>query len=787
VIGRTLGQFHVLEKLGAGGMGVVYRARDGRLHRDVALKFLPPGILASQQARHRFHREALALSRLNHPGIATVYDFQTVDEMDFLVMEYIPGESLDERIARGPIPEPELIEIGVQLADGLAEAHRCGVIHRDLKPGNIMVKPDGRLKILDFGLAQWLGTESQIQSTVTGVAESHGVAGTPAYMAPELLAGNPADERCDLYALGLVLYEGATGRRPFPGLPVGALLEAIQHRSPPTPSSIHSEISAGLESMILKCIEKQRERRFHSANELASGLRSLGGPSMRGPTRGARRGVATLSMGLAIVLLGGSYFGWQRFRDAQGSPAAAIRSLAVLPFGNLSGDPEQEYFALGMTEELISQLSHVRAIRVTSLTSVRRYGNSQRPLPEIARELGVDGVIEGNVLKSRDHLRTTVHLISARDDAQLWSAEYDGDTTDVLALQSRMARAIVSEIQVHLSRRERSHLAPPRRVDPVAHQLYLRGRYQWNRRTDAGIRLAIEYFQRAVARDSLYALAHSGLADAWAEAGLYGFLRPQEARVRAHAEALRAVELDPDLAEGHVSLGHVLHNFDWNWEGADREYRRAIELSPSNALAHSWHAHLLMQLGRFREAEAELIDSQDLDPLSLQIAMARGIFYYYARRYDVALEHLQRAAELDSGSALLHRARAAVLDRQGHEREAIDELARSFALQGQGDVGRALVHAYADAGLKGALDLLIAGLVQKRASGAYEPAEHIAELYARTGRVEQAFEWLETSYREHDTELNRLRVDPIFDPLRNDPRFDAFLRRLGFDASSARL
>jgi serine/threonine protein kinase/tetratricopeptide (TPR) repeat protein len=786
VIGRTLGQFQVVEELGAGGMGVVYRAHDERLRRDVALKFLPRGAFAGGQMRRSFHREALALSRLNHPGIATVHDFQTIDDLDFLVMEYIPGESLEERIQRGPVPESELVAIGVQLAEGLAEAHRCGVIHRDLKPGNLRITPEGRLKILDFGLAKWLGPDSEVQSTLSSSTDSRGVAGTPAYLAPELLSGTPASERSDLYCAGLVLYEGATGQRPFHGLPVGVLIETIRHQSPPTPRSLNPALSTGLESIIMKCTEKRPERRFGSANELAHALRQHGGLSPRGPSIVARRRAPkALWAGLAVLLVGIFLLAWQMSREAR-SPAASIRSLAVLPLGNLSGDPEQEYFALGMTEELIAQLSHVRAIRVTSLTSVRRYGNSKRSMPEIARELGVDGVIEGNVIKYRDRLRTTVHLIDARDDAQLWSGEYDGDTTDALALQSRMARAIVNEIRVRLSPEERSHLATPRHVDPVAHQLYLRGRYQWNRRTDAGIRLAIDYFQRAVARDSLYALAYSGLADAWAEAALYGFLRPLEARERARTEALRAVALDPDLAEGHTSLAHVLHNFDWDWNGADREYRRAIELSPSNALAHGWRAHLLAQRGAFDQARRELREAQSLDPLSLQIALAEGVFEYYARRYDSALEALQRAAELDSSSALLHRAKAAILDRQGHERQAIGELARSFALQGQPEAGVAVTRAYEATGLKGAVDVVITGLLRKRAAGLYEPAEHIAELYARTGRTEQALEWLETAYREHDTELNRLRIDPIFDPLRSDPRFAALLHRIGLDAPPPR-
>jgi tetratricopeptide (TPR) repeat protein len=368
----------------------------------------------------------------------------------------------------------------------------------------------------------------------------------------------------------------------------------------------------------------------------------------------------------------------------------------------------------------------------------------------------------------------------------LWSGQYDGDTSDVLGLQSRMAWAIVREIRVRLSPVERERLPGERRVDPVAHELYLRGRYQWNRRSDAGIRLSMEYFQRAIRQDSLYALAHAGLADAWGAAGLYGLIPPLEARKHALASATRAVALDPDLPEAHTSLGNILHNFDWNWNGAEEEYERAITLNPSNATAHHWRGHLLAQRGRFDAARAELREAQELDPLSVTIVLGGGVIEYFARKYDAALEHFQRAAELDSSSVLLHRVTAAVLDRQGHEREAVRELARSFELRGQPDVAAALERAFDASGTKGALGFLIAGLLKKRASGAYEPAEHIAELYSRLGRIDDAFHWLDVAYREHDTELNRLGVDPIFDPLRSDPRYAVLLHRVGLDAPAPR-
>ncbi len=789
MIGTVLGQFRIEAELGSGAMGVVYRARDERLHRDVALKFIAPDLLASSEARGTFHREALALSRLNHPGIATVHDFQSSEGRDFLVMEYIAGDSLDQRFARGPLSETEVIALGVQLAEGLAAAHRAGVIHRDLKPGNLRMTPEGRLKILDFGLAKWLGRETASVAHVTDTASQGTLKGTPAYMAPEVLRGMPADERSDLYAAGLVLYEAATGQRPFANLPLPALFEAILNRKPPMPRSLNPSISPALEAVIVRCIENDPNLRYASAIDLSQALHALADmtPERRARVTPRARGPVALVVGtLALLALPAGYFGWQRLGPGRATPAASIRSLAVLPLGNLSGDPEQEYFADGMTEELIASLSSVHALRVTSLTSVMRYKKTRASMPEIANELGVDGVIEGNILKSRDRLRTTVHLISAREDRQLWSRQYDGDTSDVLGLQRRMAWAIVREIRVRLSAEERNRLPGERRVDPVAHQLYLRGRYQWNRRSDAGIRLSIDFFQRAIRQDSLYALAHAGLADAWGAAGLYGLIPPIEARKNAFASASRAVALDPDLPEAHTSLGNILHNFDWNWQAAEQEYDRAIALNPSNAVAHHWRGHLLAQQGHFDAARAELREARDLDPLSVTILLGGGVVEYFARRYPAALEFVQRAAELDSTSSLLHRVKAAVLDQQGNEREGVRELARSLALRGQPEVGAALVRAYETSGTHGALGLLVAGLLKKRASDAYEPAEHLAELYARMGDLEPAIRWLEVAYREHDTELNRLGVDPIFDPLRSDPRFVDLVRRVGLAARPVR-
>jgi len=770
VIGRLLGQFRILEQVGAGGMGIVYRARNERLQSEVAIKVLPPHALDDQSARRDFHRGAVAVSRINHPGIATVYDFQTIDGMDLLIMEYVPGESLDARIANGPLPEAQIVDLGIQLCEGLAEAHARDVIHRDLKPGNLRITPQGRLKVLDFGLAKWLPTLGS-DSSATTTADSQTIVGTPAYLAPEVIRGEPADKRSDLYGVGLALYEMATGARPFARPTAGAAMAAALSDPPPPPRRTNPRISRELEAVILRCLEKDPARRFASATELADALRALRTPGTRTPA--ARRWLAPAG---AALLLGAVVIA-PRFIPL--GSKTEIRSLAVLPLANLSNDVDQEYFADGMTEAVIGQLSNVVELRVISFTSVQRYKNARLPVPEIARQLGVDGVVEGTVARARNHLRITVNLIDARDDDRLWSGVYDGDTTDVLDLQSRVALAIVKEVQVQLSAVEQSRLQGRQDVAPGAVDAYQRGRYQWNKRSASGIRLAIDYFQSAIEMDSTYALAYSGLADAWAASGLYGYTTPTDARARALAAASRAVTLDPHLAEGHASLAHLLHNFDWRWSEAEGEYRRAIELKPNYALAHHFYAHLLAQQGRFDEARGMVATAQALDPQSLPVALAGASIEYFARDYDAALAACRRAATVDSTSSLLYRLQAGILDRLGREPEAFRSLARSFSLAGQNGLATALVGAYGAAGTNGAIDLLIGAVKRKRDSGAYEPAEHLAELEARRGRNDEAIRWLEIGFQEHDSELNRLGVDPIFDPLRSDPRFAELVRRIG--------
>ncbi len=539
MIGKTLGHYRILEKIGAGGMGVVYRAHDERLDRDVALKVLPAGSLTDESARKRFRKEALALAKLSHANIAPIYDFDTQDGTDFLVMERVGGQSLAQRLAAGSLAEKEVATLGAQIAAALEEAHDQGIIHRDLKPANVLLTPKGQAKVLDFGLAKLLRPVSS--TTTESFTETQATAGTLPYMAPEQLRGETADARTDLFAAGIVLYEMSTGQRPFREAIVSRLTDAILHQPPVPPRALNARISSELERIILKCLEKEPENRYQSAKELGVDLRRLAAPSAMPvavipaprPKISLRR--AVLSGGVAVVLLlaviASVNVGAWRARLLGRAASPNIESLAVLPLANLSRDPEQEYFADGMTEALITDLSKISALKVISRTSVMQYKGVKKPLPEIARELGVDGVIEGSVQRSGGQVLITAQLIRAATDTHLWAESYERELRDVLALQSEVARAIASEIKVKLTPQEQTRLASARPVNPHAYELYLKGRFYWSKRTDEGLKKSVGYFNQALEEDPTYALAWAGLADTYLNmGGEYRVLPPPEAR-----------------------------------------------------------------------------------------------------------------------------------------------------------------------------------------------------------------------------------------------------------------
>ncbi len=789
MIGKTLSHYHIVEQIGAGGMGEVYRARDEHLGRDVAIKVLPPGMLTDEAARKRFPKEARALSKLNHPNIQTVLDFDSQDGVDFLVTEYVPGITLSDKLALRALPEKDVTQLGAQLAEGLAAAHEHGVVHRDLKPANLRVTPDGWLKILDFGLAKLvrpMGDRATIEGTTESVSETQAGAGTLPYMAPEQLRGENVDARTDIYAAGAVLYEMATGQRPFPETQTTQLIDAVLHRPPVAPRALNPRVSLELEQIILKCLEKEPENRYQSAREVVVDLRRAGAPvstatGRRAPPRRTLWHILLPAVGIAAVVLLLALLGLdlERLRDRLlGGPAPGpITSLAVLPLENLMGDPEQEYFVDGMTEALISELAQIGALKVISRTSVMRFKGTDKSLPEIARDLGVDGIIEGSVLRAGDQIRITAQLIEGATDRHLWASSYERDLSNILALQSEVARAIAREIKIKLTPREQARLASPRPVNTEVYQLYLRGRYHWNKRTQEGFKKGLEFFEQALERDPTYPLAYAGLADTYSLLANYFFLPPQEAFPRAKAAAMKALEIDDTLAEAHTSLAFARHHYDWDWSGAEGEYKRALELNPGYATAHQWYAEYLTTVGRHEEAIAEIGLAQELDPLSLVIDANVGRLLYYTRQYDRAIEELQNTLKLDPNYFWAHVFLGMAFEQKGMYAEAMAEAQKVVALGGGGP-NVVLTRAYAASGRTDDARKVLKALQQRY--GEDVESYSMGGIHAALGEKDEAFAWLEKAFDEHSFFLVFLRADPWFDSLRTDPRFADLLGRLSF-------
>jgi len=782
VVGHKLGHYRLLEQIGSGGMGLVFRARDERLERDVAVKLLPLGTFADERARHRFRKEALALSRLNHPNIATVHDFDSQDGIDLLVTELIPGITLDAKIAAGPLAENDVIRIGLQLVEGLAAAHQHGVIHCDLKPSNLRLTPDGRLKILDFGLARM---QSSPDAATESYAHSTTPAGTLPYMAPEQLRGEELSPRVDIWAVGVVLYQLATGELPFKAKTAQALAGAILHQSP-RPSKLNtSQLAMGLQSIILKCLEKAPEYRYQSAKELVVDLKRLASASNRAdtepglfPNPSTKRRWAYAGAGLLVLaLVTTASIMRSRSTSAAGAP---ITSIAVLPLANMSADRSQEYFADGMTEAVISNLAQIRALKVTSRTSIMRYKGSTKSVPEIARELNVDAIVEGSVHREGARVLVTARLIRAATDSRLWANEYQRNLSDVLKLQTEIARAISSEVRVQLTPEERVRLANARTVNPDAYEAYLRGRFHYLRLNEPDLKIAIAEFDRAIELEPDFALAYASLSQAWQERSTWGALSLADVESQSRAAAEKALQLDDNVAEAHVSLAAIKWHWDLEWRTAEQEFQRALELDRNNLDGLIRYAFFLNALGRFADAEALMERAYGLDPNDSTVESNFGRMVYRARRYQEALEHLQRAIDLDPNNFGAYGRMADVYELMGDYPRAL-----SFAQQAEAkragsgvparyssEIGRAQA-------LMGQRKLALQTIAAMKANVSNGSATNIALVYAAVGDKDQAFAWLEQAVARREL-VNLLPTEPKLDILRSDPRWQDFLRSINY-------
>jgi eukaryotic-like serine/threonine-protein kinase len=791
--GSELGHYRIVERIGAGGMGEVYRARDQHLARDVAIKVLPPGTLTDESARKHFHKEALILSQLNHPNVATIHDFDTQQGVDFLVMEYIPGITLSEKVAAGALPEKEVLRLGVQLAEGLAAAHERRVVHRDLKPGNLRVTSDGRLKILDFGLAK-LWHPSTASGATASLSETQAMAGTLPYMAPEQLLGESIDARTDIHAAGSVLYEMATGQRPFAKLEHAQLIAAILRQAPAPPGQLNPQVSPELERIVGKCLEKEPENRYQSAKELEIDLQRLqkGVLSTVQPlaTRARWRLAKSVGLGLGIaaaliVLLIAFNVGTLRQRLLGGSGARRIESLAVLPVKNFSGDPAQEFFADGMTDALIASLAQIKAVKVISRTSVMHYKGTDETLPQIARELGVDGIIEASVTRSGSRVRITAQLIEARQDRHLWASNFEREMTDVLALQSELVQAIAGEIRVQVTPQESERLKTARRVDPEVYDTTLRGRATLEYATgEKQIRQAIELFQKAVDLDPSYAPAWAGLGEAWwllAATG-FEFVPPGNVRGKAIAAAEKALELDGNLPEAHEARAAIAVDGDWNLELAQQHFEKALELRPGYAAAHNGYGQILeVPLARFDEARRHLDRARELDPLSPWNDVNLVAWWLYQGRPDKALE--------EGGQASLRHPSLWIIPVQmgiahllrGQPDQAVSQFEVALKLL-QGERPSALIAplglAYGLAGRRASALRILAELEQASRKHYVSPY-HVAVVYSGLGRMDEAFRLLDQALEHRTPSLVFCAPnDATYVALRRDPRWRSFLARL---------
>ena len=749
--GTVLGRYRLVERIGQGGMGEVWKAHDANLDRVVAVKMLLRGAVGDATARERFRREALVLSRLSHPGVATVFDFDAQDGYDFLVMEYVPGGTLEAHLATGPLPLDHLLHLGAAIADALENAHRNGILHRDLKPGNVLLTAEGQPKILDFGLALLLGG-----GKTTGRMTQMGmIVGTLPYMAPEQLFGEADDARTDVYALGTMLFEMVTGRLPFVNARPEALMFAIINTAAPTVRSLRPDAPAELDRLLGECLHKDPARRPASAASIADALRDA--------LRRIREG------GPAVTVV---------------RPASdAIRAIAVLPFRNVSQEPAQEYFADGMTEAIISDLARIRALRVISRTSAMRYKGTTLSLPEIARELNVDAVLEGSALLLGNRVRLSVQLISACADETLWAERYDRELEDVLGLQSELAETVAHEIAIQLTPTEATRLAKRDAVNPEAHLEFLKSRHSYFAASPQAVEVGLRHARRALELDPTLAPAWSALADCHAFRALRGMAAPAEAFAEGTAAAMKALELDPSLADAHSALG-VIRSHSGDLAGGLRAQQKAIELNPGLATAHDRLGRVLYAYERHAEALAAMNQAVSLDPLSMFIRTGAGDAHYFAREYEKSVVHYRMALELDPRFDGAHTDLARSLEALGLFDEARAEYEEGRRLSG-GVAGPSfgLAHLEAASGNAAEARRILGELIEAR-SRRVVSAWGIAAVHASLGDADEAFRWLDIAAEERAAGMILLRVHPRLDPIRSDPRYRPLVRRVGLESAA---
>jgi serine/threonine protein kinase/tetratricopeptide (TPR) repeat protein len=779
IAGQVISHYRILEKIGAGGMGVVYKGEDLKLGRLVALKILPGDLSLDRAAVQRFQLEARAASALNHPHICTVHEIDEDQGRHFIVMELLEGQTLRDRMAGNILDNASILDFAAQILDALGAAHAKNIVHRDLKPTNIYLTETGRVKLLDFGLAKLARPQpaedaSAMQTATQSITEANMILGTLPYMSPEQVMGREVDHRTDLFSLGVVLYEMSTGRLPFQADTHAALMVKIAHDDPPVMASLNSKVPGALVRIISKCLEKVRERRYSSAQELLADLKKLQEGRILLPRRrvlqiaGATSALASL---LAVWTLVPA-----RWLPGHGGPR--ITRLAVLPLANNSGDSSQEYFADGMTEILIADLTQIGSLRVISRASSMQFKGVKKPLPEIAKQLGVEAVVTGSVTKSGERLRITAELVDSSTDHQLWAQSYERKIDDVLTLQGEVAQAIAGEVRARMTPQEAGRLARSHTVSPAALDAYLQGRYYANLFEPEPLLKSVDYYEQAIRLDPGYAAAYSGLAEALD--GLYyvGAQPFDEVMPRAREAATKALAIDPLLAEAHNAIGSVNYN-SWNWTEAGTEITKAIELNPGWSIAHVYYATYLRRLGRADESIAHARRALELDPLSILANSAMGDVYLNARRYDLAIAQYKKALDLHPNDATVQSTLGLAYLCNHMYDQAIDAIQKSVALDGiDPGISPELAYAYAVMGESDKARQILRNLLALAQQNPIPPG-YIAIIYAAVGERDQALTWLEKAYTQHSPMMTWLKTDPRFDSIRQEPKFQELMRRVG--------